>query len=726
MSDGRGEPRSLLSEARDRGVLRAAASYAVIAWLLLQIADVTLDPLGVPKWVMTLLIAAAVLGFPVAVALAWFFEISGHGVQRDAAAVREVWPAAHGKRRFADLAIIGVLLVVVAVLLVRQSDIGKPPLPANPVIAVLPFKNLSGDPAQEYFSDGIATEILERLGQVPGLVVIARSSSFSFKHTSGDPRYVAERLGVTTLLEGGVRRAGNRLRLSARLVDGRSGRQLWSGSFDREVTDVFRLQEELAAAVVAAIVPAARGDATANWVAPTSNLNAHDLYLLGRSAQESRFGSRMHDSVAYLEKALQADPNYAKAHAALSRALVLWTVYPFEPAPPDAMQRAEAEAYRALALDPKSSEAHAALGTVLRQAGNTTGADSEYRRALEINPNNALALWDYIVLLSNDPATKNQATALTDRLRKLDPRSPMLWQGSVFEAAAGPDGEQAVRAEIEKAIAVLSDDADGLLQVYFAARRSGYAIEAYRVSVAIAGAGNPQMALFTAIRTWMLVGDLDRAQRTAEALAQVDDEEMAQVAGYYLQEIAGLKGDFATWSRLEREQAGNRLDDQSLQRSSAFWLAVQQRYPEAASALAKGEPIPDGAIGGLGASLIAGSQLLPAMLRIYRATGRGHEADTIAQRYLGQLREDPESGLDRAALAANEGLRDEAVQALEDLFERHPFVDFFHPQLPWFRSLEGHPGYDQLMAERARRIAKAHAEMVQLEAGANGAVLQLQ
>ena len=196
-------------------------------------------------------------------------------------------PSVHGKRRFADLAIIGVLLIAVAVLLVRQSDIGKPPPPANPAIAVLPFENLSGNPEQAYFSDGLAVEVLDRLGRVPGLRVIASSSSFSFKGKNQDPRTVAEQLGVTTVLQGSVRRDGRKLKVNAKLIDGTTGFQLWSGSFDREVTDIFAVQAELAAAVIDAIVPAARGDTVAA-PPPTTNLDAHDHYLLGLAAQRSR------------------------------------------------------------------------------------------------------------------------------------------------------------------------------------------------------------------------------------------------------------------------------------------------------------------------------------------------------------------------------------------------------------------------------------------------------
>ena len=172
---------ALLQRLRERGVLRVAASYAVIAWLLLQIADVTFEPLGVPRWVMIALITAAVLGFPVAIMLAWHFELGDRGLERDTAADAAARPVVHGLRRYADVAIIGVLLATVAALLVRQSDLGKPPPPDRPTIAVLPFANLSGDPAQEYFSDGLAQELLDRLGRVPGLAVIGRSSSFSLK-----------------------------------------------------------------------------------------------------------------------------------------------------------------------------------------------------------------------------------------------------------------------------------------------------------------------------------------------------------------------------------------------------------------------------------------------------------------------------------------------------------------------------------------------------------------
>jgi TolB-like protein/tetratricopeptide (TPR) repeat protein len=673
---------------------------------------------------MTTLIVAAAVGFPVALAVTWFLQAGNRHSERDTAAAGVSRGAARGLRRYADAIVIGVLLATVATLLVRQSGLGRPKPPATPVIAVLPCQNSSEDPQQEYFSDGLAHELLDQLGQVPGLTVIARSSSFSFRGKDVDPRTIAERLGVTTLLECNARRTGDRLKLSVELSDGASGRVLWSGSFDRHMTDVFRVQEELAAAVIEAIVPTARGTPNGRPAVPSQELDAFDLYLLGRSAQETR-GSRMPDAVAYLEQAVQADPDFAKAYAALSRALVLWTAYPYVPAPADALSRAEAAAYKALAVDSQSSEAHAALGTVLRHAQDKEGARRAYVRALEINPNNAVALWDYIVMLGNDLSTEHEAAQLSARLEKIDPRAPMLWQSRIFHAAKSPAGAETVRSEVAKATAVLADDADALRLVGLAARISGYAAEAYGVSLAIARTGNSDLALLTAIRAWLLVDDTDRARRTAAALLRTGDEELAGVAGFYLHEIAGLDADYSTWKQLDSKRTIPDADVPDHARFRAFWLAVQQRYAEAAVALAHGEPVPDDAIGGLGSSLLGNSQLLPALLRIYRNTGRADEANAIARRYLEKLRRDPDAGLDLAALAANEGLQDEAVRALESLFERYPLVDFFYPQLPWFKSLEGHPRYDRLLPERSRRIDAARKEMLQLEASADGTVLKL-
>jgi adenylate cyclase len=713
-------PLRLLSRLRERGVIRVAASYAVIAWLLLQIADVTFEPLGVPRWVMIALITAAVLGFPVAIALAWHFELGDRGLARDTAADAAARPVVHGLRRYADVAIIGVLLATVAALLVRQSDLAKPPPPDRPTIAVLPFVNLSGDPEQEYFSDGLAQELLDRLGRVPGLAVIGRSSSFSFKGKALDARTIAGRLGATTILEGAVRRTGQQLRVSATLVDGDTGLTIWSQSYDRAMTDVFAVQEEVAAAVIDAIVPAARGDAT-NTVspAPTRDTAAYDLYLLGRAAQEARTVERLRESVGYFERAVRLDPEYAKAYAGLSRSLMFWQNMGAGSPPPDAQKRAEAAAYRALAIDPELSEGHAALGTALREPDRAR-AEESYKRALELNPNNVTALWDYGTSLTGTGRDAEQH-ALTARVRKLDPLLAIAWVSVIGQLIS--DGKiEEFRAEYAQALAALADDPDGLNLVARAPRIYGWAPEAYRAAFAIEQAAKPDLALRAAVTPHMQIEDYSRARALAELARRRDS---AWTLGLQFSiALAGASSDWLAVDAIAGDIAAlGRADPMNLG-PIGLWLAVQERYAEAAAVYARIGPLPERALGGWGAALLGGSQGLPAVLRTYRATGRADEAQRLASQYLASLRGPPPEELDElhwhaldlAALAANEGYKDEAVAALRSAFERAHLVWFFDPQLPWFRSLEGHPGYAEVLAERQRRIDQARTEMRAIEA----------
>lgn len=710
-----------LTRARRRGVLRVAASYAVIAWLLLQIADVTFEPLGVPQWAMTSLIVAAALGFPVAIALAWFYEIGDSGVQRDTADDGALRPVVHGKRRYADIVVIGALLVAVAVLLVRQSDIGKPPPPTSPAIAVLAFENLSGDPAQEYFSDGLAVEVLDRLGRVPGLRVIASSSSFTFKGKDIDARTIASQLGVTTVLEGSVRRVGNKLKLNAKLIDGVTGFQLWSGSFDRDVTDVFAVQAELAAAVIDAIVPAARGDATAA-PPPTLDLNAHDHYLLGLAAQRSRSDTRLAESVTHLEQAVALDPSYAQAHAALARSLILVWGYSGSAARDEGNQlaRAEQAAFKALALDPKLSDAHGAYGNLLRMT-ERPGAEDEYKRALELNPNNSIVAHDYAVLLSSQPGRQADVDALGERALELDPRSAIVWTNHLGRVLA-KQGQAAYLKEFDKALQIFAGDADGLQTLGLAAGASiGYPREAYELSHAFENAGGDRTTALLAS-----LGPLIEAGAYAESLSRMDTIRALNTVGALSvlpTEIiaSGLAGDF---KRLDRAIAAPERDQvRPFFRYvvDAYWLAAQSRFDDAAVALAKAGDFFGKSGGFMGASLDQGA--LPAVVRIYQATGRGDEARALVAHFQEQLRKEKDAGrtaveqrvlLAEVAMAA--GQRAEAVRHLQAAMKLVPVPPRVFPQLPWYRDLEGAPGYSELVAELEQRRSAIRDQFAAIDA----------
>ncbi len=715
----------LLHRLRERGVLRVAASYAVIAWLLLQIADVTLEPLGAPSWVMTALIVAAVAGLPIAIALAWLLEIGADGVQVDHAAEGVPRPQARGLRHYADAIVIGVLVIAVAVLLVRQSDLGKPKPPENPAIAVLPFENLSGDPEQEYFADGFAEELMDRLGRVPGLRVIARSSSFSFKGRKQDARSVAEQLGVTTVLEGSVRRDGRRLKLNARLIDGATGQQVWSGSFDREMQDVFDVQAELASAVMTAIVPAVRGEVVA-MPPPTTDLDAHDNYLLGLAAQRSRVIGRLTDSVAYLERAVELDPSYAMAHAALARSLILAATYSGGDTSlreDPRLKRAEQVVFKALSLDPTLSDAHGAYGNLLRLT-ESPAAEEEYRRALELNPNNAIVAHDYAVLLGMNPGREADVRRMQELALSLDPRSAIVWTnrlGDILET----EGPAAFSAQFNRALQVFAGDPDGLSTLVLATWASASPLETYRLSVELARAGADQsVALLASLAPLIDVGDYD------ECLARIDRIRAADGAGpmdLAPPEIiaAGLKGDAARLDRALSITERNRVAPFFRYVADAFWYAALGRDAEAAAALAKAGDF-EGKHGGVvGSSLDIGA--LPAVAHIYRVTGREREAEQLIVRFRDELQRAQDPARPRAprhmllaevAIAAGE--RSEAVRHLREAMNQTSLPGRFFPQLPWYATLEGEPGYAELVGELRSRQATMRAEMAALDLTVTG------
>jgi TolB-like protein len=758
---------SLIQRMRERGVVRVAASYAVIAWLLLQIASVVFEPLGVPRWVLTALILAAAAGFPVAIALAWFLELGDHGLEVDVAADGKARPRVAGWRHYADMVVIGILLAVVAVLLVRQSGLGKPKPPANPAIAVLPFLNLSGDPEQQYFSDGLAEEMLDRLGRVPGLKVIARSSSFGFKGHDVDVKDVAARLGVTTVLEGSVRRAGQRLKLTARLIDGGTGQQVWSGSFDREVNDVFSVQAELANAIVNAIVPAARGDTTINpEPPPTTDLNAYDLYLLARTQLALRSPEGFQKSVELMEQAIVLDPNFARAHAHLAASLLFMRLFDVDPKRNDEfLSRAEASIHRALALDPTLSEAYDAQGNLLRDT-NRAGAEDAYKRAIELNPNNASAWHDYAVYLGNFADRQQEGKRATARSLELDPRQPVTWANYLNDVRS--EGRERFESELQRAIRTIGDMPGALVRlphpswapdresfrreldqdIVHAKANSGEldaltmpraAIIGFPVEVMKAGLaktwpqGDAELPIvLNFYRAWQPV-DLARAESFIAGDPGIHHRVNFRLVTLTLRtEVAGLQGDWVRLDRILQEAKALAGEDlQQLWSVEAFWRSVQGRYTEAALALAKAEPLVAQQAPPVMGGDTSWGQMETAKIRILRGTGRAAEAGRLATQLLAQMRPTWKKSVSKcewegfmdeplryAALAANEGHKDEAVQALQTAMHCGDLPFGFWPQLPWFKSLEGYAPYEALLKERAARIERIRGELAALEATA--------
>ena len=417
----------LLRRLRERGVIRVAVSYAVIAWLALQIADVTFEPLGVPRWVMVSLIVTAVLGFPVAVTLAWFYEVGDRGLVRDTAGEGAARPGVHGVRRYADLAVIGVLLVTVAVLLVRQSDLGQSGA-GGPAIAVLPFHNLSTSKDSEILALGIAESVLYQLANLAELDVISRTSSFAFRDRGKDAQEIGRELGARYLLEGSVQSDRSRMRVTTQLIDTETGADVWAMRFDRQPGDIFAVQDEIALQVTQALElsvdPAAMERMTGQG---TSNLGAYLAFLQGRALLANVRVVDMTEAIGHFERSVKLDPTFAAAYVSLAEAEVFLGEYE---ATDDRRERFKRALLRgrelvekALSLEPLSGDAYLQRAH-MATFENLSDAEKDYRRGLELSPNSAKGYAGLAAVVYETPSRRDEALELIDRARKLDPLEP--------------------------------------------------------------------------------------------------------------------------------------------------------------------------------------------------------------------------------------------------------------------------------------------------------------
>lgn len=383
MAEKTGGLNSLLAEARRRHVFRVAGAYVIAAWAVLQFGDVVFPPLLVPEWVMRVLVVLAAIGLPVVVVLAWVFDITPQGVVRtESRGEEETAEGFQWNTRWIDYAIILALLVILAVVLSQGQPGDQPP---GQSIAVLPFADLSTDGNHRYFCDGMSEALIDSLSGIPELKVASRTSSFAYRESAVDVREVAGKLGVSTILEGSVRKSGNEVRIDARLVDGRNGYNLWSESYEGTLEDIFSLQDKIARAIVnvleVKLLESGRLVETA-----TRDQDAYDLYLRGRAElREKGTLEDLAEAVDYFEQSLERDPVFALAMAGLCTAR--WWQYE--------ITRDTAQAERAISICTEAAvyeshaETHVALGRLYEGTGRLDQAHAALERALEMEPGNA-------------------------------------------------------------------------------------------------------------------------------------------------------------------------------------------------------------------------------------------------------------------------------------------------------------------------------------------------
>jgi adenylate cyclase len=435
------------AELRRRKVFRAAAVYGAAAFVVVQAADIVFPRLALPDWTVTLVVALALLGLVPALALAWHFDATPDGMRRTARATPDELVALAAQprtRRWAQgAAAFGGLLLLAGGAWWTLIGAGARS-PAYDSIAVLPFVNLSGDPANDYFGDGLAEELLNALSSIDGLKVAARTSAFAFRGGTADVRTIGDTLRVATVLEGSVRRSADRIRISAQLVDARSGYRLWSQTYDRPLTELFSVQDAIASEIVNALALRLTGAARAEGLyrGGTSEVEAYDLYLLGRQKWATREIPLLHEAVEHFEQAIARDSSFALAWSGLADAIdaLAWRR---DAAALARIPEAKYAALQAILLDPQLAEGWASLGVLAMEFDlDWRVAELALRRAVELKPSYAMAhnwLADALVFTGR----AEESLVHRFRAREHDPISPVQAGARVWALAAAGRWDEA-------------------------------------------------------------------------------------------------------------------------------------------------------------------------------------------------------------------------------------------------------------------------------------------
>ena len=385
---------SLFAELKRRNVFRVAVAYGVIAWLLAQVADLAFDNFGAPEWVAKSVLFVLILGFPLAIFFAWAFELTPEGVKREKDVDRTQSITSQTGRKL-DFVIIGVLVVAVGFLLFDRF-LAPDPIDTEVTrtqqglsLAVLPFENRSNRDEDEFFTEGIHDDLLTTIANIGSMKVISRTSVMEYKGTTKKIPEIARELGVANILEGGIQRAGNQVRINVQLIDAATDEHLWAQIYDRELSaeNLFEIQTEVSQAIANALHAALSPDEQQRLArVPTENLEAYELFMRGRQEWMARTAESTSNAVEFFQRAIDLDPEYAEAWAGLGDAYRHQV--PYGGLPPDEMfAKAELAILKALDLNDQLADAHAAMGALLQQQGEFLLGRPYLERAIELNPN---------------------------------------------------------------------------------------------------------------------------------------------------------------------------------------------------------------------------------------------------------------------------------------------------------------------------------------------------
>ena len=695
-----------IRELRRRNVVRVAVLYAVVGWLVLQVADLAMPRLGIPPWGVSFVIVVVLLGFPLALIFAWAFELTPEGIKRTQEIEQHESITPLTSRKL-NLLIIGVLAAALVYVVVDSYVLQDAPGPGSPKsessdagaalvsIAVLPFVDMSQAKDQEYLTDGISEELLNVLAKVEGYKVTGRTSAFAFKARNEDLRTIGQKLGVENILEGSVRKQGDRIRVTAQLVKAADGYHLWSDTYDRQLGDVFAIQDDIARQVVNAIqrtLGGASNDAVVSVPTErksTPNVEAYTQFLRGQHLLRARERTSMETALAQFERAAELDPDFARAHAGIANALLLLVSYRHRMIG-DVEQRVRSEIERALELDPELGEAFAAKANLLlHKYAPPSEQIALLERAVALNPGDSQTLV-WLAVAHGDAGRPDDEMREFARAYAVDPLMPVLLSNYALASQRRGDVDTARRLIHE--IEALQPGAPVLLRT-----RAMLGLLAGRVDEWIRWTAaqlkvdpDDPGAIANLVSGYSMLGDVEAVRRQSRRLTEVAGGTALELAARIRQHLLAGEG----------------------QRASALVATGQDRFASDVDYLTA-LPV----LGDTKPSLVFGPSLFDAPHAVFllRETGEAAQATKVAEaaiRYLdGKFKPStgPEQGFSlyvRSQIAAVNGDRASTIANLAQLYDTGGLLPAFAVSKPWFRPHRADPVVVDLLAKFDARRAE--------------------
>jgi TolB-like protein/Flp pilus assembly protein TadD len=540
---------SLFNELKRRNVFRVALGYIVSSWLLVQVADLVLENIGSPDWVIQTIMLVIALGFPVVVFFSWAYEVTPEGIKRESEIDRSQ-SITHVTARKLDYSILAVAVLALGYFVwqtqfsdrereaadqprieveneaaIATEESAEPALADTRSIAILPFENRSNREEDQFFTDGIHDDLLSTIAKIGALKVISRTSVSEYRDTTKKLPQIAQELGVANILEGGVQRSGNQVRINVQLIDAASDEHLWAEIYDRDLTteNLFAIQSEISRAIAEALQAALSPEEEQRMdLRPTDNLLAYDAYLRGRQLMASRESAKLKLAIGEFNKAVELDPGFALAWVGVADSNALLSMYGTL-AQKDSWPIREEAINRALAIDDQLGEASASLGMLYQDKNQYDQAEIAFRQAIALSPNYATAWHWYSGFMSNYPLRADESIELAQRAAELDPRSPIIGTN-----LGGKYHNRGLYSMAERQYQKIIELEPGFVPAYTTLANL-YTYQMSRYDLALAPALKARELepdnlsnLDTLVTIYLELGDFAAAERERDAMSEVD------------------------------------------------------------------------------------------------------------------------------------------------------------------------------------------------------------